>query len=83
MQSQTPPETAGFRKIADRIGLALMACLAVAGLFWPRITLSTECLAIGTALSFARNLWRLSPLVVIGCWLFLAAGFVLALIPIQ
>lgn len=78
MQSQTALETTGFRKIADRIGFAFMAGLAIAGIFWPRITISTECMAVGAALITSRNIWRVSHLVVIGGYLAFAAGFVLA-----
>ena len=80
MQSPTTRETTGFRRIADRIGLAVMAILAIAGIFWPRITLSSECFIAASALLYTNSIWKVSGLVVIGGWLAVAAGFVLAAI---
>jgi hypothetical protein len=38
-------------KLAAKIVLAMMVCLALAGPFWSRVTLSLECIAVGLALA--------------------------------
>jgi hypothetical protein len=80
MLSQTALETTGSRKIADKVALALMVCIVLAGPFWPRITLSTECLAVASALITTSKIWSVSRLVTIGGYLAFAAGLVLAAI---
>jgi hypothetical protein len=60
------------QKLAAKIILALMVCMALAGPFW------LECIAVGLALVLTSSIWRVSALVKIGGYLVWLAGIALA-----
>jgi hypothetical protein len=66
------------QKLAAKIILALMVCMVLAGLFWSRVTLSLECMAVGLALVLTSSIWQVSALVKVGGYLVWLAGIVLA-----
>jgi hypothetical protein len=68
------------QKLVAKVILALVGCFALAGPFWPRITLSLECIAVGLALVLTSSIWRVSTLVKVAGYLVWLAGLVLALI---
>ena len=68
------------QKLAAKIILALMVCMALAGLFWSRVTLPLECMAVGLALVLTSSIWQVSALVKFGGYLIWLAGIVLAFI---
>jgi hypothetical protein len=68
------------QKLPAKIILALMVCVALAGPFWSRVTLSLECMAVGLALVLTSSIWRVSTLVKIAGYLVWLAGIVLAFI---
>jgi len=68
------------QKLAAKIVLAFMVCFVLAGPFWPRVTLSLECIAVGVALVLTSSIWRVSAVVKVGGYLVWAAGIVLAFI---
>ena len=65
-------------KIIPQTLFVVMACFALAGLFWPRVTLSFECIAVGVVLVLTSSIWRVSPVVKVGGFLIWLAGIVLA-----
>ena len=67
-----------IQQLAAKLVLALMVCMALAGPFWSRVTLSLECIAVGLALVLTGSIWRVSALVKIGGYLVWLAGLVLA-----
>jgi len=66
------------QKAAAKIVLACVVCIVLAGPFWPRVTLSFECIAVGVVLVLTSSIWRVSPVVKVGGFLIWLAGIVLA-----
>ena len=67
-----------IQQLAAKLVLALMVCMALAGPFWSRVTLSLECIAVGLALVLTSSIWRVSALVKIAGYVVWLAGLVLA-----
>jgi len=67
-------------KIIPQTLFVVMACFALAGLFWPRVTLSIECEVVGVALVLTSSIWRVSAAVKDGGFPIWLAGIVLAFI---